>query len=63
MSMNFTVGMVSASLALLLGGAVQAAAHRDEAVYRAVEGNRAETLELLMTIVNIDTGSGYIAGG
>jgi glutamate carboxypeptidase len=63
MSTNFTVGMVCASLALLLGGAVQAAAHRDEAVYRAVEANRADALELLKTIVNIDTGSGYIAGG
>jgi glutamate carboxypeptidase len=63
MSTKFTVGMVSASLALLLGGAVQAAAHRDEAVYRAVEANRADALELLKTIVNIDTGSGYVAGG
>ena len=63
MSMNFTARVVSACLALLLGGAVQAAAHRAEAVYRAVEANRAEALELLKTIVNIDTGSGYVAGG
>ena len=56
MASNFTVGMVSATLALLLGGAVHAAAHRDEAVYRAVEANRAEAFELLKTIVNIDSG-------
>jgi glutamate carboxypeptidase len=63
MASKFMVGMVSASLALLLSGAVQAAAHRDEAVYRAVEANRADALELLKTIVNIDSGSGDIKGG
>ena len=63
MASNFTVGMVSGSLALLLGGAVQAAAHRDDAVYRAVEANRAGALDLLKTLVNIDSGSGDIEGG
>jgi glutamate carboxypeptidase len=63
MASNFTVGIVFASLALLLGGAVHAAAHRDELIYRTVEANRAEALELLKTIVNIDSGSGDIKGG
>ena len=40
-----------------------AAAHRDEAVYRAAEAHRASALDLLKTIVNIDSGSGDIAGG
>ena len=40
-----------------------AAAHRDEAVYRAAEAHRAGALDLLKTIVDIDSGSGDIAGG
>jgi glutamate carboxypeptidase len=63
MASNFRVRMVSASLALLLGGPVHAAAHRDDAVYRAVEANRAGALDLLKAIVNIDSGSGDIKGG
>jgi glutamate carboxypeptidase len=63
MASNFRVGMVSASLALLLGGPVHAAAHRDDAVYRAVEANRPGALDLLKAIVNIDSGSGDIKGG
>jgi glutamate carboxypeptidase len=63
MAMNFTTGMVSASLALLLSGAACAASQRDDAVYRAVEANRSDALELLKTIVNIDSGSGDVAGG
>jgi glutamate carboxypeptidase len=63
MATDFTAGMVSASLVLLLGANAHAAAHRDEAVYRAVEANRTGAIELLKTIVNIDSGSGDIAGG
>jgi glutamate carboxypeptidase len=63
MAMKFKAGMVCAGLALLPGGAVHAAAHRNEAVYRAVEVNRAGALELLKTMVNIDSGSGNVAGG
>src|ERR1700756_920502 len=63
MAMNFTTGMVSAGLALLLGGAAHAATHRDETVYRAVEANRDDAIELLKAVVNIDSGSGDIPGG
>ncbi len=63
MAMNLTAGMVCAGFALLLGGTAHAAAPRDEAVYRAVEANRADAIELLKTIVNIDSGSGDVAGG
>jgi glutamate carboxypeptidase len=61
--MNFTVGILSASLAFALAGAAAAAPHRDESVYRAVEANHAGALDLLKSIVNIDSGSGDIQGG
>jgi glutamate carboxypeptidase len=50
---------------LILGAASggAAAAHRDEAVYRAVQANRGNTLELLQQIVNIDSGTGDVDGG
>ena len=63
MATNLTTGMVSASLVLLLSGTAWASARRDEAVYRAVEANRSDALELLETIVDIDSGSGDVAGG
>jgi glutamate carboxypeptidase len=69
MTMNFrgaaqiTRGMVYAAITLALGGTALAAPHRDEAVYRAVEADRAGALELLKSIVNVDSGSGDVAGG
>lgn len=63
MAVNGTRGIVCAGIALLLGGAATAAPQRDEAVYHAVESNRAEALELLKSIVDIDSGSGDVAGG
>jgi len=39
------------------------AAARNEAVYHAVESSRAGALDLLKQIVNIDSGSGDVAGG
>src|ERR1700728_461799 len=60
---QITRGLVCAVMALTLGGAALAEPHRDEAVYRAVEANRASALELLKSIVNIDSGSGDVAGG
>ena len=63
MATDVRAGVVSTSLVLLLGGCAHAAAHRDEAVYRAVEANRTGAIELLRTIVDIDSGSGDIAGG
>ncbi|MGA2398100.1 MAG: glutamate carboxypeptidase [Steroidobacteraceae bacterium] len=55
-------GMVCAGVGLALGGAA-VAAPRDEALYRAVEANRAGALELLKSIVDVDSGSGDVAGG
>ena len=63
MTTHFTAGILSASLALALGGPAAAATHKDESVYRAVEANHAKVLDLLKSIVNIDSGSGDVAGG
>lgn len=63
MAAKFTASIVSVSLALILGTAVQAAPHKDESVYKAVEANRAGALDLLRSIVDIDSGSGDVAGG
>jgi glutamate carboxypeptidase len=63
MTINFKKSMVSASLALALAGAAGAASPRNEAVYQAAEAGRAGALELLKSIVNIDSGSGDVAGG
>lgn len=55
---------IAAGMALIfLAGASQAAAQRDKAVYRAVEASRPGAIELLERIVDIDSGSGDIAGG
>ena len=50
------------SLAFLVGVG-HAAGKRDESVYRAVEASRAGALDLLKSIVSIDSGSGDIPGG
>src|SRR5665213_3681628 len=63
MTTHFTAGILSASLALALGGSAAAATQKDDSVYRAVEANHAKVLDLLKSIVNIDSGSGDVAGG
>ena len=63
MTRNLTMRLVATGLALIWGGAADAAPKRDETVYQAVEANRAGALELLKNIVNIDSGSGDVAGG
>jgi glutamate carboxypeptidase len=49
--------------AMLLLGRADAASQRNDKVYRAAEANRAGALELLKEIVNIDSGTGDVAGG
>jgi glutamate carboxypeptidase len=63
MTINFMKSMISASVALALAGAANAASHRNEPVYQAAEAGRAGALELLKSIVNVDSGSGDVAGG
>ena len=55
--------IVAATSLALLAGAATAAGKRDESVYRAVEASRAGALDLLKSIVSIDSGSGDIPGG
>jgi glutamate carboxypeptidase len=62
-TMKLTTMLASTSLAVSLAGAAQAAARPDQPVYRAAEASRAGELELLKSIVDIDSGSGDIPGG
>jgi glutamate carboxypeptidase len=57
-----TTILATTGLAVLIGTAA-AATKRDEKVLHAVEASRAGTLDLLKSIVDIDSGSGDIAGG
>lgn len=58
-------GLGAFTLAMGLGLAAQAQtpSGRDDRVYAAVEDNRAAAIDLLREIVNIDSGTGDIAGG
>ena len=58
-----TTVLAATGMAFFLVGAVEAANPREESVYRAVEASRAGALDLLKTLVDIDSGSGDIAGG
>ncbi|HTV49946.1 MAG TPA: glutamate carboxypeptidase [Steroidobacteraceae bacterium] len=60
--MKTKLTIVVAAVGLAAVGVAQARA-RDEPVYRAVEASRAGALELLKRIVDIDSGSGDVAGG
>ncbi len=56
--------LVAAVAALIFfAGSAQAGAQRAQAVYRAAEASRPGELELLRRIVDIDSGTGDIAGG
>lgn len=57
-----TTILATTGLALLMGTA-GAATKPDEKVFHAVEANRAGALDLLKSIVDIDSGSGDVAGG
>ncbi len=52
----------AAALALMVAGA-QAAPQRDDKLYAAIVANRGGALDLLKQIVNIDSGTGDVAGG
>jgi glutamate carboxypeptidase len=60
---KLTRAAVPAFLIASLLGSADAASKRDEKVYQAAEANRAEALQLLKEIVNIDSGTGDVAGG
>jgi glutamate carboxypeptidase len=50
-------------LATLIGGNSPQAANRNQKIYQAVEANDSSALDLLQDIVNIDSGTGDVAGG
>ncbi len=55
--------VVPALLSAMLLTHANAASPRDEKVYQAAQANRAGALDLLKEIVNIDSGTGDVAGG
>ena len=61
MRRQFGIGVVI--LAFGFAGSVLAAAHRNDKVYQAAVAGRASTLALLESIVDIDSGTGDVAGG
>ena len=63
MRIHDTVTIAAAVALTCFAGAAQAAAQRDQAVYRAVEASRPGAVELLKRIVDVDSGSGDVAGG
>lgn len=63
MRIHDRVKMAAAVALVFFAGGAQAAAQRDGTVYRAVEASRPGAIALLERIVDIDSGSGDIAGG
>ncbi|MGH8326781.1 MAG: glutamate carboxypeptidase [Steroidobacteraceae bacterium] len=63
MRIHETLTIAAGVALLLIGGAAQAGARRDQAVYRAVEASRPGAITLLKRIVDIDSGTGDVAGG
>jgi len=57
------LGAILLGSGLLALNQAQAQPKRDDAVYAAAEANRADAIALLKEIVNIDSGTGDIAGG
>jgi glutamate carboxypeptidase len=55
--------VVSAAFALIYCASAGASPHRDDRVYQAAAANRAGALDLLREIVDIDSGTGDVAGG
>jgi glutamate carboxypeptidase len=61
--MKQALNVVAMVLALAWCTGVEASPHRNDSVYRAAAANRAGALDLLKEIVNIDSGTGDVAGG
>jgi glutamate carboxypeptidase len=58
-----TAGIIAMAPVLLFGASAQASSRRNDNVYQAATANRAGALDLLHEIVDIDSGTGDIAGG
>jgi glutamate carboxypeptidase len=61
--MRVASGVIVGVFALVVFGVACAGPHRNEKVYQAVQANRAGALELLKEIVDVDSGTGDVAGG
>ena len=55
--------VASIAFALIYCASAGASPHRDDRVYQAAAANRAGALDLLREIVDIDSGTGDVAGG
>jgi glutamate carboxypeptidase len=63
MRMHQPARVFAAALTLACAAGTAAAAHRNDGVYQAAVAHRAAALDLLREIVNIDSGTGDVAGG
>ena len=63
MKKAFVAGVALAVTWTIMGAGAEAAPQRDEKVYAAVQANKAGAIDLLKQIVNIDSGTGDVAGG
>jgi glutamate carboxypeptidase len=63
MRMILPAGVTAVALTLGFCASGQASPHRNDGVYQAVTANRAGALDLLKEIVDIDSGTGDVAGG
>jgi glutamate carboxypeptidase len=63
MQMIWPVSVVSTVFALICCASAGASPHRNDKVYQAATDGRAGALELLKEIVDIDSGTGDVAGG
>jgi glutamate carboxypeptidase len=63
MRTGLSAGIVALAVALVCCASAQASPHRNDKVYQAVTANRADALDLLKQIVDIDSGTGDVAGG
>jgi glutamate carboxypeptidase len=57
------VSAVTVTFALICCASAGASSHRDDRVYQAAVANRAAALDLLREIVDVDSGTGDVAGG
>src|SRR5882762_9987002 len=63
MRTTWPVSVVSTVFALICCASAAASPHRNDKVYQAATDDRAGALELLKEIVDIDSGTGDVAGG
>ncbi len=56
-------GAALAATSIIMGASANAAPQRDEKVFAAVTANKAGAIDLLKQIVNVDSGTGDVAGG